>query len=74
MTDLNSFRFFKHCWTDEEVKLASGSPDSRVVVHPLKLNSSYAALKVMRLLSHYRIFFKLSSLFRFFMYLLRCLP
>ncbi|KAM7471152.1 hypothetical protein LguiA_009335 [Lonicera macranthoides] len=38
-------RFFKHCWTDEEVKLASGSPDSRVVVHPLKLNSSYATLK-----------------------------
>ncbi|KAK9277979.1 hypothetical protein L1049_027536 [Liquidambar formosana] len=38
-------RFLKYCWTDEEVKVATGNTESKVAVHPLKLNSSYAALK-----------------------------
>ncbi|CAK9186623.1 unnamed protein product [Ilex paraguariensis] len=38
-------RFFKYCWTDEEVKVAAGSPGCRIVMHPLKLNSSYATVK-----------------------------
>ncbi|KAI5660167.1 hypothetical protein M9H77_28960 [Catharanthus roseus] len=35
-------RFFRQGWTNEEVKTATGSADCNVVVHPLKLNSSYA--------------------------------
>ncbi|KAL7161002.1 hypothetical protein ACSBR2_041617 [Camellia fascicularis] len=38
-------RFFNGCWTDEEVVVATGNAESQVVVHPLKLNSSYATVK-----------------------------
>ncbi|KAL6319526.1 hypothetical protein AAG906_014202 [Vitis piasezkii] len=38
-------RFLKGCWTDEEVKVATGNADCHVVVHPLKLKSSYATVK-----------------------------
>ncbi|XP_061344964.1 carbon catabolite repressor protein 4 homolog 3-like isoform X2 [Gastrolobium bilobum] len=30
------------CWTDEEVKIATGDSERHFAVHPLKLNSSYA--------------------------------
>ncbi|KAH1251770.1 Carbon catabolite repressor protein 4 3 [Glycine max] len=30
------------CWTDEEVKLATGDSERHLAVHPLKLNSSYS--------------------------------
>ncbi|BBH04092.1 DNAse I-like superfamily protein [Prunus dulcis] len=35
----------KHCWTDEEVRVATGDAESNLVVHPLKLNSSYATVR-----------------------------
>ncbi|XVF09649.1 hypothetical protein REPUB_Repub07fG0112700 [Reevesia pubescens] len=38
-------RFLNDCWTDEEVKVATGSAESYLVVHPLKLTSSYATVK-----------------------------
>ncbi|KAK3008825.1 hypothetical protein RJ639_014399 [Escallonia herrerae] len=38
-------RSLNNCWTDEEIKVATGSTECRVIVHPLKLNSSYAMLK-----------------------------
>lgn len=40
------FRLLKHCWTDEEVRVATGDAESNLVVHPLKLNSSYATVRV----------------------------
>lgn len=33
-------------WTEEEVKIATGNSERHLVVHPLKLNSSYATVKV----------------------------
>ncbi|KAK0588231.1 hypothetical protein LWI29_036266 [Acer saccharum] len=38
-------RFLLNCWTDEEVKVATGSHDCHLAIHPLKLNSSYASVK-----------------------------
>ncbi|XVE64075.1 hypothetical protein DITRI_Ditri07aG0072200 [Diplodiscus trichospermus] len=38
-------RLLNDSWSDEEVKVATGSADSHLVVHPLKLSSSYAAVK-----------------------------
>ncbi|XP_052176892.1 carbon catabolite repressor protein 4 homolog 3 isoform X2 [Diospyros lotus] len=38
-------RFFKSCWSDKEVKVATGDAGSPVVEHPLKLSSSYAKVK-----------------------------
>lgn len=38
-------RFSKPCWTDKELKVATGSTGSEVAVHPLKLNSSYSTVK-----------------------------
>ncbi|PON47874.1 Endonuclease/exonuclease/phosphatase [Parasponia andersonii] len=35
----------KNSWTDEEVKVATGNSECHVVVHPLNLSSSYAAVK-----------------------------
>ncbi|KAM2487622.1 hypothetical protein ACFX1W_039525 [Malus domestica] len=35
----------KHCWTDEEIRVATGDADSHLVVHPMKLNSSYATVQ-----------------------------
>ncbi|XP_027340194.1 carbon catabolite repressor protein 4 homolog 3-like isoform X2 [Abrus precatorius] len=32
------------CWTDEEVKIATGDSERHLAVHPLKLNSSYATV------------------------------
>ncbi|RDX80567.1 Carbon catabolite repressor protein 4-like 3 [Mucuna pruriens] len=32
------------CWTDEEVKLATGDSERYLAMHPLKLNSSYATV------------------------------
>ncbi|XP_020220246.1 carbon catabolite repressor protein 4 homolog 3 isoform X2 [Cajanus cajan] len=32
------------CWTDEEVKIATGDSERYLAVHPLKLNSSYATI------------------------------
>ncbi|KAF7813799.1 carbon catabolite repressor protein 4-like protein 3-like [Senna tora] len=37
-------RLFKG-WTDEEVKIATGNSQHHLVMHPLKLNSSYATIK-----------------------------
>jgi len=34
------------CWTDEEVKTATGDSECHLAVHPLKLNSSYATVNV----------------------------
>ncbi|KAL5052579.1 hypothetical protein RYX36_033261, partial [Vicia faba] len=33
-----------NCWTDEEIKTATGDPECHLAVHPLKLNSSYATV------------------------------
>ncbi|KAL5074354.1 hypothetical protein RYX36_013338 [Vicia faba] len=33
-----------NCWIDEEIKTATGDPECHLVVHPLKLNSSYATV------------------------------
>ncbi|RYR67864.1 hypothetical protein Ahy_A03g014321 isoform A [Arachis hypogaea] len=33
-----------NCWTDEEVKVATGDSGCHSAVHPLKLNSSYATI------------------------------
>uniref|UniRef100_A0A5B7C6S5 Endonuclease/exonuclease/phosphatase domain-containing protein n=1 Tax=Davidia involucrata TaxID=16924 RepID=A0A5B7C6S5_DAVIN len=38
-------RFLKCCWTVEEVTAVTGNPECQVVVHPLKLNSSYPRVK-----------------------------
>lgn len=38
-------RFLKNCWTNEEVKVATGDPECQLLTHPLKLRSSYATLK-----------------------------
>ncbi|XP_004301074.1 PREDICTED: carbon catabolite repressor protein 4 homolog 3 isoform X2 [Fragaria vesca subsp. vesca] len=35
----------KHSWTDEEIRVATGNSGSHSVVHPLKLNSSYAMVQ-----------------------------
>ncbi|KAK7358299.1 hypothetical protein VNO77_00226 [Canavalia gladiata] len=32
------------CWTDEEVKIATGDSECHLAVHPLNLNSSYATV------------------------------
>ncbi|XP_068471249.1 carbon catabolite repressor protein 4 homolog 3 isoform X2 [Phaseolus vulgaris] len=32
------------CWTDEEIKIATGDSQRHLAVHPLKLNSSYATV------------------------------
>ncbi|MCI13396.1 carbon catabolite repressor protein 4-like [Trifolium medium] len=32
------------CWTDEEVKTATGDSECHLAVHPLKLDSSYATV------------------------------
>ncbi|KAB1212656.1 hypothetical protein CJ030_MR5G009698 [Morella rubra] len=37
---------FGSCWTDEEVKVATGNAGCHLLVHPLKLASSYATVKV----------------------------
>lgn len=42
------FRLLKDCWTDEEVKVATGKTDCYVVMHSLKVNSSYATVRVYR--------------------------
>ncbi|KAG4118288.1 hypothetical protein ERO13_D11G005800v2 [Gossypium hirsutum] len=38
-------RVLNDCWTDEEVKAATGTANSHLVMHPLQLNSSYATVK-----------------------------
>lgn len=38
-------RLLHNCWTDEEVKVATGHAQCYLAVHPLKLNSSYASVK-----------------------------
>ncbi|KAL5818013.1 hypothetical protein ACOSQ3_026391 [Xanthoceras sorbifolium] len=38
-------RFFQNCWTDKEVKVATGRHDCHLAVHPLKLYSSHASVK-----------------------------
>ncbi|GLT50415.1 hypothetical protein SLA2020_239020 [Shorea laevis] len=38
-------RLLKNGWTDEEVKVATGSSDCHLVVYPLKLCSSYSTVK-----------------------------
>lgn len=35
-----------NCWTDEEINTATGDSERHLAVHPLKLNSSYATVKV----------------------------
>ncbi|XP_024929605.3 carbon catabolite repressor protein 4 homolog 3 isoform X3 [Ziziphus jujuba] len=35
----------KDCWTDEEIKVATGKTTCNIAVHPLKLNSSYATVR-----------------------------
>ncbi|XP_042965260.1 carbon catabolite repressor protein 4 homolog 3 isoform X2 [Carya illinoinensis] len=35
----------ENCWTDREVEVATGDAGCHVLVHPLKLSSSYAAVK-----------------------------
>lgn len=36
----------KGLWTEEEVKVATGSADCKVVTNPFRLTSSYATIKV----------------------------
>ncbi|OMO94617.1 Endonuclease/exonuclease/phosphatase [Corchorus olitorius] len=38
-------RFLNDRWTDEEVRAATGSTDNYLLVHPLKLSSTYATVK-----------------------------
>ncbi|XAR69960.1 Poly(A)-specific ribonuclease [Bertholletia excelsa] len=38
-------RVFKCLWTEEEIKVATGNLVDQIVTHPLKLSSSYAAVK-----------------------------
>ncbi|KAK9996422.1 hypothetical protein SO802_021108 [Lithocarpus litseifolius] len=38
-------RLFNNCWTDEEVKVATGNAGRHLLVHPLKIASSYATVK-----------------------------
>ncbi|TYJ07488.1 hypothetical protein E1A91_A11G007200v1 [Gossypium mustelinum] len=38
-------RVLNDCWTVEEVKAATGTANSHLVMHPLQLNSSYATVK-----------------------------
>uniref|UniRef100_A0A2N9HKA7 Endonuclease/exonuclease/phosphatase domain-containing protein n=1 Tax=Fagus sylvatica TaxID=28930 RepID=A0A2N9HKA7_FAGSY len=38
-------RLFNNCWTDEEVKVATGNAGCHLLEHPLKLASSYATVK-----------------------------
>ncbi|KAI6675540.1 hypothetical protein NL676_003446 [Syzygium grande] len=38
-------RFLTCCWTDEEIKTASGNAEGEVVTHPLNLKSSYATIR-----------------------------
>lgn len=45
------FRLFENCWTDEEVKVATGNAGCHLLVHPLKLASAYATVKVIRFYS-----------------------
>lgn len=40
------FRFFNSRWSEEEMNVAVGIPKSHIAMHPLKLNSSYAMVKV----------------------------
>ncbi|KAF5179456.1 Carbon catabolite repressor protein 4-like protein [Thalictrum thalictroides] len=39
-------RFLKNSWTDAEVRNLTGNTNCTIVKHPLKLNSSYASVKV----------------------------
>lgn len=43
---LIGFRCLSSSWTNEEIRLATGQENSYWAVHPLKLNSSYASVKV----------------------------
>ncbi|WOG93764.1 hypothetical protein DCAR_0313051 [Daucus carota subsp. sativus] len=38
-------RSSKACWTNEELKVATGTTDTHVAVHPLKLSSSYSTVQ-----------------------------
>lgn len=38
-------RFLNYCWSDEELKNATGNSNCTQLTHPLKLRSSYAAVK-----------------------------
>ncbi|GMJ14912.1 catabolite repressor 4c [Hibiscus trionum] len=38
-------RLLNDCWTDEEVKAATGTANGDLVMHPLHLSSSYATVK-----------------------------
>ncbi|XP_059455650.1 carbon catabolite repressor protein 4 homolog 3 isoform X1 [Corylus avellana] len=38
-------RLFENCWTDEEVKVATGNAGCHLLVHQLKLASAYATVK-----------------------------
>lgn len=40
------FRIFNSRWSEEEMNVAIGAPKSHIAMHPLKLNSSYAMVKV----------------------------
>lgn len=42
-----SHSLLKYQWTDEEVRNATGCSNGMLAEHPLKLNSSYAMLKVL---------------------------
>ncbi|PIA39653.1 hypothetical protein AQUCO_02600243v1, partial [Aquilegia coerulea] len=39
-------RFLKNSWTDAEVRNLTGNTNGTIVKHPLRLNSSYASVKV----------------------------
>lgn len=45
---LTGSRYFNSSWTNEEIRLATGQENSYWAVHPLKLHSSYASVKVTR--------------------------
>lgn len=47
------FRFFNSRWSDEEINVAIGALKSHIAMHPLKLNSSYAMVKVRLVLPIY---------------------
>ncbi|CAM8933933.1 unnamed protein product [Rhodiola kirilowii] len=38
-------RYFKHTWTESELKTATGDTERGVAMHPLKLRSTYTMLK-----------------------------
>ncbi|KAL8134975.1 hypothetical protein AgCh_009843 [Apium graveolens] len=45
---IDRFKYYRSsntCWTSEELKVATGTTDTHIAVHPLKLSSSYSTVQ-----------------------------